>query len=44
MASRTAGNVGCGDGPLILLFPPCCFEPPILEESVAIIRPFRLSP
>src|SRR3990172_4548643 len=33
MAWRTAGNVGCG-GPLILFFPPCCFEPAILEESI----------
>jgi hypothetical protein len=34
MAWRTAGKVGCGGGPLILFFPPCCFEPAILEESV----------
>jgi hypothetical protein len=24
MAWRTAGKVGCGGGPLILFFPPCC--------------------
>jgi hypothetical protein len=35
MAWRTAGNVGCGGGPLILFFPPCGFEPAILEESVS---------
>jgi hypothetical protein len=34
MAWRTAGNVGRGGGPLILFFPPCCFKPAILEESV----------
>ena len=34
MAWRTAGKVGWGGGPLILFFPPCCFEPAILEESV----------
>src|ERR1700730_6105139 len=34
MAWRTAGKVGCGGGPLILFFPPYCFEPAILEECV----------
>jgi hypothetical protein len=34
MAWRTAGNVGRGGDPLILFFPPCCFKPAILEESV----------
>src|SRR6266436_3065612 len=35
MARRTAGKVGCGGGPLILFFPPCGFEPAMLEESVS---------
>ena len=34
MAWRTAGKVGCGGGPLLLFFAPCCFEPAILEERV----------
>ena len=28
-----AGKLGCGGGPLILFFPPCSFEPAMLEES-----------
>ena len=43
MAWRTAGNVGCGGGPLILFFPPCCFEPAILEESVGDHRHERMT-
>jgi hypothetical protein len=43
MAWRTAGKVGCGGGPLILFFPPCCFEPAILEESVSDHRHERMT-
>ena len=43
MAWRTAGKVGCGGGPLILFFPPCCFEPAILEESVSDHRHERVT-
>src|SRR5215469_10080294 len=43
MAWRTAGKVGCGGGPLILFFPPCCFEPAILEESVGDHRHERVT-
>src|SRR5262249_47697493 len=43
MAWRTAGNVGRGGGPLILFFPPCCFEPAILEESVGDHRHERMT-
>jgi hypothetical protein len=43
MASRTAGNVGRGGNPLILFFPPCCFEPAILEESVGDHRHERMT-
>ncbi len=35
MAWRTAGNVGCGGGSLILFFPSCGFEPAVLEEGVS---------
>src|SRR5262249_26593918 len=35
MAWRTAGNVGRGGGPLILFFPPCCFNPAVFEESLS---------
>ena len=34
MAWRAAGNIGRGGSPLNLFFPPCCFKPAILEESV----------
>jgi hypothetical protein len=30
-------------GPLILFFPPCCFEPAILEESVGDHRHERMT-
>src|SRR6266566_7927575 len=43
MAWRTAGNVGRGGGPLILFFPPCCFKPAILEESVGDHRHERMT-
>src|SRR5215218_135256 len=43
MAWRTAGKVGCGGGPLILFFPPCCFEPAMLEESVGDHRHERMT-
>jgi len=43
MAWRTAGNVGRGGGPLILFFPPCCFEPAILEEGVGDHRHERMT-
>src|SRR5246127_3356551 len=43
MAWRTAGNVGRGGGPLILFFPPCCFEPAILQESVGDHRHERMT-
>src|SRR5262245_28709216 len=43
MAWRTAGKVGCGGGPLILFFPPCCFEPTMLEESVGDHRHQRMT-
>src|SRR5438132_12376537 len=43
MAWRTAGNVGRGGGPLILFFPPCGFEPAILEESVGDHRHERVT-
>src|SRR5262245_44523715 len=36
-------NVGRGGGPLILFFPPCCFEPAILEESVGDHRHERMT-
>ena len=35
MAWRTAGKVGWGGGPLILFFPPRCFEATMLEEGVS---------
>jgi hypothetical protein len=35
MAWRTAGNVGCGGGPLILFFPPHFREAAMLEEGVS---------
>src|SRR5262245_59604138 len=38
-----AGNVGCGGGPLILFFPPCRFEPAILQESVGDHRHERMT-
>src|SRR5262245_7137692 len=34
MAWRTADKVGCGGGPVILFFPPYCFEPTILQERI----------
>src|SRR5262245_9659367 len=43
MAWRTAGNVGRGGGPVILFFPPCCFKPAILEESVGDHRHERMT-
>src|SRR6516225_7319389 len=43
MPWRTAGNVGRGGGPLILFFPPCCFKPAILEESVGDHRHERMT-
>src|ERR1700745_751576 len=43
MAWRTGGNVGRGGGPLILVFPPCCFKPAILEESVGDHRHERMT-
>ena len=43
MAWRTAGKVGCGGGPLILFFPPCCLEPAMLEESVGDHRHQRMT-
>src|SRR5437899_13024186 len=43
MAWRTAGNVGRGGGPLILFFPPCCFKPAILEESLGDHRHERMT-
>ena len=43
MAWRTAGKVGWGGGPLILFFPPCCFKPAILEESVGDHRHERMT-
>src|SRR5262249_7131930 len=43
MAWRTAGNVGRGGGPLILFFPPCCFKPAILGESVGDHRHERMT-
>src|SRR5215510_3317361 len=43
MAWRTAGKVGCGGGPLILFFPPCCCEPAMLEEGVSDHRHKRMS-
>jgi hypothetical protein len=42
MAWRTAINVGRGGGPLIL-FPACCLEPAILEESVGDHRHERMT-
>src|SRR4030095_11186836 len=43
MAWRTAGQVGWGGGPVFLFFPPCCFEPAILEESVGDHRHERMT-
>ena len=43
IAWRTAGKVGCGGGPLILFFPPCRFEPAILEESISDHRHERMT-
>jgi len=43
IAWRTAGKVGCGGGPLIVFFPPCCFEPAILEEGVGDHRHERMT-
>ena len=43
MAWRTAGKVGCGGGPLIVFFPPRCFEPAMLEEGVSDHRHKRMT-
>src|ERR1700746_4052849 len=43
MGWRTAGNVCRGGVPLILFFPPCCFKPAILEESVGDHRHERMT-
>ena len=43
MAWRTAGNVGCGGGPLILFSPPHFFEPAMLEERVSNHRHQRMT-
>ena len=43
MAWRTAGRVGRGGGPLILFFPPRCFEPAMLEEGVSDHRHKRMT-
>src|SRR5262249_16909550 len=43
LAWATAGKVGGGGDPLILFFPPCCFKPAILEESVGDHRHERMT-